>query len=82
MFNLQPIETVPEYKYLGIYFSKSGSFTLAKKKNRGQANKALSLVLKKTKDLDLPYDLQLDIFDKTIKPILLIWIRNLGHGIL
>ena len=80
MFNLQPIEIVSEYKYLGIYFSKNGSFTLAKKKIAEQANKALFSLLKKTKDLDLPYDLQLDIFDKTIKPILLYGSEIWGTG--
>ena len=80
MFNLQPIEIVSEYKYLGIYLSKNGSFTLAKKKIAEQANKALFSLLKKTKDLDLPYDLQLDIFDKTIKPILLYGSEIWGTG--
>ena len=28
-------------------------------------------LLRKTKTLDLPYDIQIELFDKTIKPILL-----------
>ena len=36
-----------------------------------QANKALYALLKKSKTLGLPSDLQLDLFDKTVKPILL-----------
>ena len=80
MFESQPIEIVSEYKYLGIYFSKNGSFTLAKKKIAEQANKAVFALLRKIKDLDLPYDLQLDIFDKTIKPILLYGSEVWGIG--
>ena len=36
-----------------------------------QANKALFTLLKKIRALNLPLDLQLELFDKTIKPILL-----------
>ena len=65
IFKSNPIEVVPDYKYLGIYFLKNGSFTLAKKGIAGQANEA-SLHYLKTKDLCLPYDLQLDFFNKTL----------------
>ena len=74
------IDMVDEYKYLGIVFTKNCSFTLAKKHIAEQANKALFALLKKIKDFDLPYDLQLDIFNKTIKPILLYGSEVWGFG--
>ena len=70
-FQSNRIDIVDDYNYLGIVFAKNGSFTLVKKHIAEQANKALFALLKKIKDFDLPYDLQLDIFNKTIKPILL-----------
>ena len=36
-----------------------------------QANKALFALLKKSKALGLPFDIQIDLFDKTVKPIFL-----------
>ena len=34
------------------------------------SNKALFALLKKSKALGLPFDIQIDLFDKTVKPIL------------
>ena len=48
-FNASTIEIVDAYKYLGIYFAKNGSFTLAKKNIAEQANKALFSLLRKSK---------------------------------
>ena len=79
-FQSNRIDIVDDYKYLGIVFAKNGSFTLAKKHIAEQANKALFALLKKIKDFDLPYDLQLDIFNKTIKPILLYGSEVWGFG--
>ena len=59
-FQSKALDVVTDYKYLGIYFAKNGSLTLAKKQVTEQANKALFSLLKRIKDLDLPYDLQID----------------------
>ena len=48
-FGGQNIDAVDEYKYLGIYLSKSGSFKVAKQHIAEQANKALFTLLKKSK---------------------------------
>ena len=79
-FNASTIEIVDAYKYLGIYFAKNGSFTLAKKSIAEQANKALFSLLRKARNLDLPYDIQLDLFNKMIKPILLYGSEIWGTG--
>ena len=69
-FGGQNLETVDGYKYLGIYLSKSGSFKVAKQHIAEQINKALFALPKKSKVLGLPFDIQIDLFDKTVKPIL------------
>ena len=72
-FTLQEeeIETEGEYKYLGIVLGKSGSNVAAKNHIVEQANKALFSLLQKIRSLSLPLDIQIDLFNKTIKPILL-----------
>lgn len=64
------IETVDQYKYLGVYFSKSGSFLNAKKHIAEQAKKAMYLLYTRINNIDLPIDLQLKLFDHTVLPIL------------
>ena len=64
------IETVTKYKYLGVFFSSSGSFLNAKVHLVEQAKKAMHLLYKRIFNLDLPIDLQLQLFDHTIVPIL------------
>ena len=65
------LEIVNEYKYLGVLFSKSGSFYNAKKYIAKQGTRALYSFLKKVKCLSLPIDMQIKIFNKTVKPVLL-----------
>ena len=45
-----------------------------------QANKAMFALLNRINDLDLPYDLQLDVFNRTVKPILLYGSEIWGFG--
>lgn len=79
-FDGQSLDMVDEYKYLGIYLSKSGSFKVAKQHIAEQANKALFALLKKSKTLGLPFDIQIDLFNKTIKPVLLYGAELWGYG--
>ena len=64
------IDIVDSYKYLGVVFSKSGSFLKAKNHIVQQANKAMFLLLTRIQNLNLPLDLQLKLFDHTVMPIL------------
>ena len=70
-YNNFEIEIVAEYKYLGIYLSRSGKYRTAKRHIAEQAEKALFSLIRKIRALDLPFDIQIDMFNKTIKPILL-----------
>ena len=68
-FKNEEIEIVNEYKYLGIFLSRSGSFLKAKKYIVDQANNTLFSLQRKIRNLDLPIDMQIDLFDKMIKPV-------------
>ena len=74
------LEIAESYKYLGIYLSRTGTFAKAKKHIAEQANKALFSLLKKIRSLSLPYDIQIDLFDKLVKPILLYGCEIWGSG--
>ena len=71
-FKLGPndLETVDSYKYLGVIFSKSGSFLTARKHIAQQARKALYYLYTRINNLNLPIDLQIKLFDHTVLPIL------------
>ena len=78
--NNKELEIVSEFKYLGIYLSQSGDFNAAKKHISEQANKAFFSLIRKTRRLNLSYDVQIDLFEKTIKPILLYSCEIWGFG--
>lgn len=65
------IEIVKKFKYLGVYLTNSGSLYSTIKYNCEQANKALTVLLRKITHLNLSVDLQLDLFNTMIKPIIL-----------
>ena len=67
----EELELVNEYKYLGINLSKSGSYLYCKKHTAEQANAAMFSLLRKRRVLNLPVSMQLDLFNKMIKPVLL-----------
>lgn len=69
-----------EYKYLGIFLTRSGSYLTTKKHIADQANNALFSLLRKIRILDLPIDMQVDLFNKTVKPILLYGCELWGFG--
>ena len=60
-----------EFKYLGVVFSKNRSFYKAIKHNIDHAKKAMHLLYKRIRNLNIPLDLQIELFDHTILPILL-----------
>ena len=67
--NGRAIEEVDTFKYLGVLFSKTRSFFKTKQHVAEQAGKAMFSLLKKIRNLDLPIDCQLKLFDSTILPI-------------
>ena len=71
MLNHKELEIVSCYRYLGIEFNYNGKFTVAIKHLCDQARKAMFLLISKTCKLNLPIDIQIHLFDSTIKLILL-----------
>ena len=65
------LEIVTDYKYLGILFSNNNSCYKTKKHLAEQETRAMYGLLAKSRNMRLPIDLQLDLFKKIVKPILL-----------
>ena len=70
-YNDEVIDTVKKFNYLGIVFSKGGSFVEAMKNNVKKAMVAIYDILKKGRMFNLSIKCQYDLFDKIAKPILL-----------
>ena len=75
-----PLETVREYKYLGVVFSGNNSFFGMKKYIAEQGSRAMYSLLSKTRNLELPPDLQIELFEKLVRPILLYACEIWGFG--
>jgi len=69
-FGNESIEIISKYKYLGVVFASTGSYIHAKKHLIEQANKALFYIYARVQNLDIPFDLLLELFDNTVTPIL------------
>ena len=65
------IDICDEFKYLGTVFTKQRSFFKAIRHNVDHAKKALHLLYKRINNLNIPIDLQIQLFDHKILPILL-----------
>ena len=70
-FGENELEVVGQYKYLGLIFNYNGKFTEAKKQLVVKGNRAMFLLLRKCRQLQLPIDIQLELFDILVKPVLL-----------
>ena len=72
-FNLggHKIDICTDFKYLGVIFSRNKHFLQTKKHNVEQARKAMHVLFKRIRNLDIPIDLQLYLFDHVILPIAL-----------
>jgi hypothetical protein len=70
-YNSKEVELVHEFKYLGIVFSYNCNFKNCISHQIKQANKAMFGLISKIRNFDLDIDVQLDLFYKTIVPILL-----------
>jgi hypothetical protein len=70
-YNGRTLDIVYDYLYLGIKFTYNGKFSVAQKNLYDRASKAMFALLRKIRKLFLPLDVQIDLFDKTVVPILL-----------
>ena len=65
------VKVVDLFKYLGVYFNTKGTFSETKVHLPEQATKAMFSLLKKWRQLDIPVHLMLELFDKSVVPIVL-----------
>ena len=65
------IEVVQEFKYLGVTFKYNGHFNNNLEALNEQGNRAMHSVIKKARKENLPIDLQFDLFDKIVIPVIL-----------
>ena len=71
LHNGQELSVDDSFIYLGAMFSYNGHFTRNNQHLFDQARKAMFSVLKKSRKLLLPIDIQLQMFDTMVLPILL-----------
>jgi len=62
---------VDSYRYLGIEFSRTGTFFKAKKVAYDQAQRAMFSLIQVARKQDLPVSVVLDLFQKMVIPVLL-----------
>ena len=65
------LEVVDSFKYLGIMFNFNGTFNMCKKDLSEQASKVMFFLLSKCQSFSIPLDLQCELFDRLVVPILL-----------
>ena len=70
-YNDEYLETVKDFRYLGVDINSKGTFFVAREHLYRQSEKAMYSILRKSRNLKLPVDLQLKLFDSLVLPILL-----------
>ena len=70
-FNGEVLDIVDDFIYLGTVFMSNGSFCKNKSKLVNQGRKAMYSILRKSRKLNLPIDIQLELFDTMVVPVLL-----------
>ena len=70
-YNGEILEIVTCYKYLGLLFCNNEIFYRSKVQLKDQAEKAMFSLLNKSNELGLPVDVQRELFDKTVLPVML-----------
>jgi hypothetical protein len=78
-YNGESLNIVKNFQYLGIIFSCKGSFSDAKAHLVQQARKAMFIVLRKARKLNLPIDMQLELFNTSLY-YFVIWCRSVYHS--
>ena len=71
MYNGRRLEVVFGYQYLGLYFNYNNKFKVTQKHQYDKASRAMFSLIKKCKRLMLPLDIQIELFDRMVTPILL-----------
>ena len=59
-----------DFKYLGLKFNYNNKFSVAQKELFDRASRAMFALVRRCRKLSLPLDIQVDLFDKTVLPVL------------
>ena len=70
LYRHTPLQIVKSYVYLGVEFHCTGKLVYAMAKQISQASRAMNALLVKAKLLGLSVDLLLDVYGKTVLPVL------------
>ena len=70
-FNEETVDIVWDYKYMGVKFNYNNKFKKAQQLQFSFANRAMFSLLRKCRQLNLPLDIQLGLFEKCVHLILL-----------
>ena len=65
------IEVVRDFTYLGLKLNYNNSFNVAQKDLYDRGFRAMFALIKKGKNLNLPLDVMVDLFDSMVLPVLL-----------
>ena len=74
------MEVVDQYTYLGVTFNYNNTFYKSIARQISQAKKAMFSLITKSRRLDVPIDITLDLFDKLVLPILIYGSEVWGHS--
>ncbi len=78
----EEMEVVDDYKYLGVLFSYNGRFRNGEMELKEQATRAMYLIIGKAKKFDLPVDIQIELFNPMVLPVLSYESEVWGHYII
>ena len=70
-FGNNNVDVVDDYTYLGVVFNYNGKFHKAIAKQVLQGKKAFYSLLNKVYNLNLPFDISLELFDQLVLPVLM-----------
>ena len=73
------LEIVNSFKYLGVIISKNDKFNECKKSYMMLGTRAMFSILKKSRKLHLPVDIQLELLDHMVLPIMLYGVEVWGY---
>ena len=71
LFGHDIIEVVEDYVYLGVTFNYNGKYDKAMNKQVNLARRALFALLSRARKLQLPVDIQIELFHQLVVPVLL-----------
>ena len=74
------IEIVDEFKYLGVKLSYNGNFHTNIKDLKVQGNRALFSIIKTARKENLPIDIQFELFDRMVIPVILYGCEIWGYN--